>query len=334
MKEALFYERRDDKSIICKLCPHQCHITEGRIGRCKARKNRSGALYTENYAAVSSIAMDPIEKKPLYHYYPSSLILSVGTWGCNFSCKYCQNWQISQQKAASQIVMPDEMLGILQKYSQRYTECIGMAYTYAEPLIWYEYVLDTSRLMHEQGKKNILVTNGMISREPLRELLPFIDALNVDVKSFSEKFYRDICGGKLDYVRSNIEYIVESGKHIELTMLLIPGLNDSHEEIAAFSRWVASMNTNIPVHFSRYYPQYMMDLPYTSVNALMSAKEIALKFLNYVYLGNCPEIGGAQDTICPSCKTVVVRRRGMHADSVDVSFGCCPNCGKELGFVQ
>lgn len=319
MREAMYYQRHGS-DIKCSLCPKGCIITEGRTGFCRVRKNIGNKLYTENYAACSSYALDPIEKKPLYHFYPGSLILSLGTWGCNFSCTFCQNWQIAQDSPSTQSLMPEKAVEMAKQYEGRGN--IGIAYTYSEPSVWYEYVLDTAKAIRNAGLKNVLVTNGFINPEPLQALLPYIDALNIDVKAFNNEFYRSVCAGGLESVKKTVE-LAASACHVEITTLLVPGLNDDRAEIDELAQWLAGINPNIPLHFSRYFPNHKMDAPPTPESTMKMAHQIARQYLNYVYLGNMGGDGG--NTYCPQCSQLVIDRSRLH--SYLVHNNNCPQCG-------
>ncbi len=285
MHEASYYHHEKDY-IICDLCPHKCIIKEGSTGFCRTRLNKDNVLYAENYGMCTSIAIDPIEKKPLYQFYPGHSILSVGTWGCNFSCKFCQNYKISQQKAPMRYIAPQEITKIALSSGEKN---IGLAYTYSEPLVWYEYVYDTAPLIHKAGLKNVLVTNGFINSLPFNELLPLIDAVNIDLKAFNNDFYSKICSGDISFVKENIKAAVESC-HTEITTLIIPGLNDNEAEIASLSEWLASLDADIPLHLSRYFPNYKMKSPPTPIKTMYQMQNAAQKYLKNVYLGNMPQI--------------------------------------------
>lgn len=330
MQEARFYEKLEEGRVRCYLCPHSCRISPGRLGLCRARKNEEGVLYTLNYGQISSWGVDPIEKKPLYHFYPGTQIFSVGTFGCNFHCGFCQNWQIAHGNPSIQEVSPEELVKIACGARER-SGSIGIAYTYSEPLIWYEYVYDAARCAHEEGLKNALVTNGSVREEPLKELLPFVDAMNVDVKAFTEDFYEEICHGKLAPVLRTVE-VAHSRCHVEITNLIVPTKNDREEEIAALVDWVASLDPAIPLHFSRYFPQYKFDLPPTPLATLKKAREIALKKLKYVYIGNAWELGG-NDTCCPVCRSLLVERTGYQTRVKGLQECRCSNCGAKIEIV-
>ncbi len=285
MHEAMYYEKRDPGRVVCHLCPNHCHLGESQVGICRARQNRQGKLYALNYGQISSIALDPIEKKPIKRFYPGSYILSVGSFGCNFRCSYCQNWSISQERPDTREITPAELADLAVDYKRRYPNSIGVAYTYAEPMIWYEFVLESARKVKEQGLLNVLVTNGYIETEPLKELLKYIDAINLDIKSYTKDFYRNICCGSLDYILQNTKLMAEQS-HLEVTTLLIPGYNDSEQELGSLAGFLAEIDPDIPLHLTRYFPNYKMDLPPTPRETMERAYDAAKKHLNFVYLGN------------------------------------------------
>lgn len=294
---AMYYEKLDNAMVRCRLCPHRCVLRPGHAGICGVRRNDSGALIAESYGQITSLALDPIEKKPLARFHPGSFILSAGSYSCNFRCRFCQNHTISLSSVmdndqasfhgrrpdsvyVSPDVLVDKALELVPEGN------IGIAYTYNEPLIGYEYVYDCSRLAHEKGLKNVVVTNGYISREPLQELLPFIDAFNIDLKSFRDAFYRKVCGGLSEPVKETIAAAAASC-HVEVTTLIIPGLNDSDEEMEALAAWLASVSPDIPLHLSRFFPRYkMLDRPPTPPEKIYSLVDIAREHLKYVYTGN------------------------------------------------
>ena len=325
----MFYELIDrDKGIIkCLLCPKECLIKKGQVGFCRVRENIDNQLYSLIYSKVSSYGMDPIEKKPLYHFYPGTMVLSLGTIGCNFACTFCQNWTISQANIKDvqvEDLSPEKAVQLaLQNNSP------GIAYTYSEPLIWYDYVLDTAKLAKKNNIKNILVTNGFINQEPLLKLLPFIDALNIDLKSFQNSFYQKYCRGSLAPVLRTIE-IAKSYSHIELTNLIIPGLNDKEKEIKELVDWVASQGENIPLHFSRYFPCYKMDIEATPISTLYKARDIAQKKLKYVYVGNIWD-EEANTTYCGNCKKILIKRTAYNIINVGLDKdGKCKFCGEKI----
>jgi len=282
MKEALYYEKLDNLRVKCHLCPYECLIANLSRGSCGVRINKDGVLYTEVYGRMTGMALDPIEKKPLYHYHPGEYILSLGTKGCNFHCDFCQNWHIAQDlNAPTEAITSEEIVEKAKELGS-----FGIAYTYNEPFIWYEFVLDTAKLAHKSGLENVLVTNGFVNSAPLEEMLPYIDAMNIDLKSFDEDFYVKICKGRLKPVLEVIRRAVQSC-HVELTTLLIPTLNDSEEMIRREVNWIYdNVGAGVPLHFSRYFPCYKMTLPPTPVKTLEMAGRIAREKLKYVYLGN------------------------------------------------
>jgi pyruvate formate lyase activating enzyme len=288
-------------------------------------------LYTRNYARVSSYGLDPIEKKPLYHFYPGSSIFSLGTTGCNFSCQFCQNWSIAQAEPSTVNVSPQQAVSIA-KEAKSSQNCIGLAYTYSEPLVWYEYVLDTAEKAQQAGLKNVLVTNGFVQEKPFLELLPFIDAMNIDVKAFTADFYQQWCKGDLKPVLDTVER-ANQHCHVELTTLLIPGLNDSEEEIEKLVNWIAGVNPNIPLHLSRYFPNYRMDLPPTPVETMEKAFNLAKERLKFVYLGN---LAGTEavNTYCPKCKQILVERHGYQVEAVGLAGGKCANCNEKAYIIN
>lgn len=282
MKEALYYRPTQDTEVRCFLCPHLCVIKDGAVGFCGVRKNEAGRLYTLNYGRVASISLDPVEKKPLYHYHPGEAILSVGTVGCNFTCFFCQNWTISQDTSTP--TQPIQAEWLVEK--TKAVSSFGIAYTYNEPFIWYEFVLETASLAKKAGLENVLVTNGYVTPGPLKKLLPFIDAMNIDLKSIRDEFYRKFCSGGLKAVQETIKCAVKSC-HVELTNLIIPTLNDTEEELCELVDWIHdNLGASVPLHFSRYFPCYKMDIPATPVATLKMAYAIAIKKLKYVHLGN------------------------------------------------
>jgi pyruvate formate lyase activating enzyme len=288
------------------------------------RKNRDGTLYTQIYGELSSVAMDPIEKKPLYHFCPGSSILSVGTVGCSFRCGFCQNYHISQNpEYPTEYYTSEDIVTIA-----RQKRSIGIAYTYSEPLIWYEWVIDTCRLVRDAGLKNVFVTNGYINPEPLSELLQYADAFNIDLKSFSDEFYRKTIGGKLQPVLDTIEEISKRVEIVlEVTTLIIPGYNDSNEEMERLTDWLASLSPDIPYHLSAYYPMYKFTAPTTQLSTLQRLQEIAGKKLHYVYLGN---VRGESSSYCANCGALLVQRFGYSVKIVNYNDGVCNSCGRPV----
>lgn len=286
-KEAMFYEKLDMGRVHCYLCPQQCHISKGSRGICGARQNIDGILYSLNYGEISSLGVDPIEKKPLNRFHPGTSILSVGSVGCNLKCPFCQNHSIAQVKPEelpTHYVESDEIVEKAVELKEQGN--IGIAYTYNEPSIWYEFVYETAKKAKEKGLLNVLVTNGYISEEPLEQFLPYIDAMNIDLKAFNDKFYTELVKGSLKDVKETIKR--SAGRcHLEITTLIIPGWNDSIDEMEEMTRWLASLSPEIPLHLSRYFPKYQMtDRPPTSRVSLMELIRVAERHLRYVYIGN------------------------------------------------
>jgi len=326
-KEAKYYEKRENGSVKCLLCPHYCIIRNGKAGICRARKNDHGTLYAINYGECVSLAIDPIEKKPLYHFHPGEPILSTAPNTCNFLCPYCQNASISQLEAPTEYISPGDLVNIAIRKGS-----FAIAYTYTEPLTWYEYLLETGKLAHQNGLKNVLVTNAMINEEPLCELLPLIDAANIDLKAIREDFYKKVVKGDLSTVLNTIRITKENGVHVEITNLIIPGYNDSRSNIKELVKFVASLGDTTPLHFSRYFPHYKFREPPTPVETLKMAWETGKKYLKYVYLGNVMLEEG-RDTYCPNCGNLIVERAYFHARKVGIEEGKCKKCGSKVDFI-
>lgn len=278
---AMFQIQHEDGSVTCTLCPHFCHLKESELGKCRTRYNISGKLIVNNYGKVVSYAYDPIEKKPLNRFYPGRTIFSIGTSGCNFDCDFCQNHDLVHFEGSSPVISDETILEMAQEQ-----DSIGIAFTYNEPTVWYEYVYDLARKSHALGLKNVLVTNGFINPAPLDKLLPYIDAMNIDLKAFSESFYDALCKGHLKPVLKTIELAAKC-THVEITTLLIDGLNTGDEELHALCGAIAAIDPEIPIHLSRYFPAYRMNIPKTRLETMVRAKRIAEKHLKYVYIGNC-----------------------------------------------
>jgi len=324
----MFYEKTDDDIVKCFLCPHHCRISPGRTGICGVRENRDGVLYSKNYACISAWGMDPIEKKPLYHFYPDRKILSIGSIGCNFRCKFCQNWQIAQlTDIPVEILTPEELV----ERAKGLKGNIGISYTYNEPTIGYEYVLESAKLAKKEGLKNVLVTNGYIEKEPLEEILPFIDAMNIDVKAFRDEFYRELVSGSLAPVKQTVE-IAQKSCHVEVTTLIIPGLNDDKEDLTALAQWISEMRRDIPLHLARYFPNYKLDIPPTTIETIKGACNIVGEYLDYVYAGNIIDERW-NNTLCPSCGSVVIRRMASEIQ-IKMQDKRCLNCKNVIPYVE
>ncbi len=291
----------------CLLCPHHCRLKEGGRGICRVRVVREGKVWATNYGRVGALNLDPTEKKPLFHFYPGSHLLSVGLPGCNLTCSFCQNWELSQAEPDTAWISPEELADRAAQLRVSEPKTVGIAYTYAEPLMAFEYVRDAAAAARARDLRSVLVTNGYVSPEPRREILAVTDALNVDVKGFTASFYRRACGATLGPVLETVEEACATGVHVEVTNLLIPGLNDSSDEVESLCRWLGGISKDIPLHFTRYFPNYHLDLAATPLETLRRAGEIARGYLRFVYLGNA---GEGEGTYCPACGAVLIVRRG------------------------
>jgi pyruvate formate lyase activating enzyme len=334
VREARWYEKLDDGKVRCTLCPWRCVLEPGRVGLCGVRANEGGKLVTLVYGLLSSIAIDPIEKKPLYHFYPGAPILSISTVGCNFRCPWCQNWHISRAKPNEELldyVEPERIVELMKRY-----EVPFLAFTYNEPVIWYEYVEDTAKLAKAAGGFNVLVTNGHINPEPLEELAKYVDAANVDVKAFNPVTYLKVIGGKLDAVLEATKLMKEKGVHVETTYLVVPGVNDDEEEFRKMVRWhLEELGPDTPLHISRFFPAYKFsDRPPTPVEKLVKLWELARKEgLLYVYVGNVPGHSG-EFTYCPRCGKPVVKRVGFEIYEWNLTEdNRCKFCGEPIKIV-
>jgi pyruvate formate lyase activating enzyme len=329
LKRAEYWHTLPDGRIECLLCPHHCRLKEGQTGLCKVRTAEAGELKAIGYGLISSAHIDPIEKKPLYHFHPGASIFSIGGWGCNFGCVFCQNWTISQNAPRDgPRHAPDDLA-----QSARRSGCGLVAYTYNEPLVGFEFVRDCSRLMRDAGMKNVLVTNGYLEERPAAELLPLTDALNVDIKSIRDDFYRKQCHGTLAPVLRFCEQARASGCHVEITNLVIPTLNDDEEGIEALAVWIEDhLGPPTPLHLSAYHPDYKSSLPPTPAATLMRARELCRRHLSYVYVGNLRSSEG-QDTHCPGCGATLVTRQGYDVQVVGLRNGACLRCGRKIEMV-
>lgn len=328
--DALFFEHKDD-SIQCLLCPHTCIIHNGGTGICQVRHNKDGKLLAETWGKLSAVNFDPIEKKPLYHYHPGKVILSLGSVGCNMKCKCCQNWQISQSSAEGFNFMRTMNPMEIVKLAGSRKDNIGIAYTYNEPTIWYEYMNDIARLARFDQLKNVMVSNGYIQENPLVELMRYMDAFNIDLKGFSEEFYRKFAGARLAPVLHTLKLIRQAGKHLELTCLVIPGLNDDPAEFKKMILWISEeLGSETVLHLSRYHPAYHLDIESTPQRVLQEMYKIAREKLAYVYVGNI-SINDLQDTRCRVCGNTVIRRTGYQVELLSLtSLGVCAHCGNAI----
>ena len=326
--EAKYYEKLNGK-VECLLCPHNCKISDGDYGICRVRKNEKGKLIAKVYGKLIARHTDPIEKKPLYHFYPGKDILSVGTVGCNLKCFFCQNCDISQAGAEQYDHISETSPEELVKIASIEENNIGIAYTYNEPSINFEYIADTAKESRKKNLRNVMVSNGFISMKPLKELIPLIDAFNIDLKAFSNEFYRKHTKSEIKSVKESLIEIRDSPSHLEITFLIIPGLNDNEDEFKEMVTWIHSNFGDAQVlHLSRYFPGYRSDIPPTPVSTLKTFRQIALQKLNHVFLGNIAE-PGAQNTYCPECGKLVIKRG--YRPSVNLNNnGQCPDCKRKI----
>jgi len=331
IKEAMLYHPMEDQKVSCVLCYHNCQIAPGKLGICRVRENREGKLFTRVYGDLIAAHVDPIEKKPLYHFLPGTKSLSIATVGCNFRCPFCQNWQISQATkdkdhvGYGQAYSPNEVVSSAKKH-----RCRSIAYTYTEPTIYFEFAYDTARLAKEEGLANVFVTNGYMRPEALETIKPYLDACNVDLKAFQEDFYKDMCGAHLQPVLESIRLMKKLDIWVEITTLVIPGRNDSEEELTQIARFIKDVDPHIPWHISRYHPDYnYTDSEATPVETLRLARSIGMKEgLRFIYIGNV--LGESEGTACPKCQKLLIPRQGFYVSENKVQEGKCPYCGTAI----
>ena len=334
MKEAMLYEKLSDGKVKCNLCNHRCTIKDGNYGICGVRQNIDGSLYTLVYDKIIASHIDPIEKKPLFQFYPGSTAYSIATVGCNFKCKHCQNADISQLPVerkgyvVGERMSPKEIVEAAHRSS-----CQSIAYTYTEPTIFFELAYETAQKAHEKGIKNIFVTNGYMTREALEEISPYLDGMNIDVKAFTEKFYKEICSARLAPVLDTITLARNLGLWVEVTTLVIPTLNDSEDELRRIAEFLRDVDVSIPWHISQFYPTYQLtNLPRTPVETLHMARKIGLEIgLRYVYEGNVP--GRNENTYCPGCGELLIERWGYTIQKNTIIESKCPSCGSPVAGV-
>ena len=327
--EAWLYETMQDRRVRCRLCSHACVIADGKRGICGVRENHAGVLETMVYGRLIAAGDDPIEKKPLFHLMPGSRSFSIATVGCNLKCRFCQNADIAQMpgdqkgRIAGDAATPEEVVTAALSRN-----CASIAYTYTEPTVFFEFACDTARLAHAQGIKNVFVTNGFMSAEALDRVSPWLDSANVDLKAFTEAFYKQQCGARLEPVKETLVRMKRLGIWVEVTTLIIPGLNDDPEELSQLAGFIAEeLGVETPWHVSRFHPAYRLtDRGPTPAKTLMEAREIGIAAgLRYVYTGNIPGQGG-EDTVCPGCGEIVIARRGFQIAANRISEGCCRQC--------
>lgn len=321
--------RKNKDSLTCLLCPHFCKIAPGRTGVCRVRKNTGDTIELITYGVVSGYALDPVEKKPLFHFYPGTNILSIGSYGCNMRCDFCQNYNISQHildgypvKTEPEKIVSDSLSSVNN---------IGIAFTYNEPVIWFEYIRDVAIKAIEKKLHTVMVSNGFVNKEPLAEYISFIDAFNIDLKAFNDEFYRKLTGARIEPVKESLKQIARSGRHLEITTLIIPGRNDDAEEMAREAEWIAGeLGKDVPLHISRYFPMFRRDDPPTPADTIIKLYETASRYLDYVYTGNMAGLKG-QNTICPGCGAMVVKRTGYNIKIQNLDQqGRCRTCGKQI----
>ena len=331
VREASLYIKLENKLVRCNLCPRRCYIKDGSRGFCGVRENRNGTLYALTFGKLTAMNADPIEKKPFFNFWPGSLAFSISSTGCSFACPWCQNWSIAHARPEETLmeeVEPEKVVKLAKNYG-----CKSIAYTYNEPIIWFEYIVETAKIAKKEGLFNLLVTNGYVTEEAIEEYSPYIDAANVDVKAFNPNFYQKYCKARMEDVLNATEKMVKKGWHVEVTYLIIPTLNDNFDEIRQMVRWVRDkLGPDTPIHFSRFYPMYKMThLPITPIDRIVKAREIALQEgLHYVYAGNVPGHEG-ENTYCPKCGFLLVKRIGFDVVGWKLTEKMtCPKCGEKI----
>jgi pyruvate formate lyase activating enzyme len=335
MKEAMLYEKLSDSKVRCDLCNHRCIIKDGNYGICGVRQNMGGSLFSLVYDKIVASHIDPIEKKPLFQFYPGSRAYSIATVGCNFTCKHCQNSDISQFSKEKRGYIVGTTMGPEEIVKEADSSgCKSIAYTYTEPTIFFELAYETARIANRRGIKNIFVSNGFMTQEALKEVSPYLDGINIDLKAFTERFYKEICGGRLEPVLDNIKLAKKLGIWVEVTTLVIPTLNDGQDELRQIAEFIRDVDEDIPWHISQFYPTHKLTtLPRTPVETLHMAREIGLKTgLRYVYEGNVPGRGN-ENTYCYNCGNLLIERWGYSIIKNIIKDGCCPSCKSSIGGV-
>jgi pyruvate formate lyase activating enzyme len=331
MNEALFYTKLDDYLVQCRLCPRYCIIEPGRFGNCHARRNRGGILSSEVYGKLAAVSLDPVEKKPLYHFFPGREILSIGTTGCNLHCIFCQNYTLSQCDNRRPVLIKNMTPEELAIQSMKKKNNIGVAFTYNEPIVNFEFMIRTSELVKMNGQYTVMVSNGYINPDPLEELLKTIDAFNIDLKAFDETFYKKYSKATLEPVKDTIKRIAMSGKHLEITNLVIPTMNEDDDEFEEMCDWILhETGKNTVLHLSRFFPRYELDQYPTPAETLFRLYDIAKSKLNFVYIGNlATEIHS--NTFCPNCRQLLIERTYYHTKLKDIDpVGKCKKCGTQV----
>lgn len=328
--EARHYDKLEELKVRCVLCPKECSVADRERGYCGVRENREGTYYTLVHSRPCSVAVDPIEKKPLFHFLPGSKAFSIATVGCNMECKFCQNWEISQftpEQRRSIHLPPDKVAA-----AARGDHCKSIAYTYTEPVVFYEYMYDCAVAAKKLGVKSVMISNGYIQEKPLRQLIPALDAVKIDLKAFTNAFYKDLCSGELDPVLKTLKILNEKGIWFEIVVLIIPTKNDSPKELKELCTWVVDeLSDMVPIHFTRFRPIYKIkDLPPTPISTLTKAYEIARSAgINFPYIGNVVGHDG-ECTFCPNCSRKIITRRGFYLSNLDLEKGNCVSCGTPI----
>lgn len=335
MKEALLYDRLEDEKVQCRLCAHRCVIKHNKRGICGVRENNNGNLQTLVYARTIARHVDPVEKKPLFHFQPRSRTYSIATVGCNFSCLFCQNADIAQMPRELKRIMGEEFLPDQVVLAARQSRCRSISYTYTEPTVFFEYAYETARLAKENGLKNIFVTNGYMTPEALDLIHPYLDAANVDLKAFTKDFYKEQCGAKLEPVLDSLRDLKKMGVWLEITTLVIPTMNDSDSELTEIARFIKGLGADTPWHVSRFHPTYRLtNVQRTPATTLKRAREIGLQEgLRYVYTGNLPGDQG-ENTLCHQCGQVLIDRFGFASGHYAIKNGRCPDCGTRVAGIE
>ncbi len=333
---AMLWERLSDGRARCHLCAFRCILRPGTRGVCRVRENRDGELVTMVYGRAVAAEIDPIEKKPLFHFLPGTTAYSIATAGCNLRCRFCQNWRISQVVRDAQLILGEQLSPAQVAAKARSAGCASIAYTYTEPTIFFEYAYDTARLAKEAGIRNVFVTNGYETAEAIQTIAPYLDAANVDLKSFSDTYYRRVCGARLQPVLDTLRLMRRSGIWVEVTTLLLDGMNDSDDELRAIAAFVAGeLGPDTPWHVSRCFPAYRMELhPVTPIASVQRALDIGRESgLRYAYAGNLPASEGGENTTCPACGQMVIERAGVWLRRNELRDGACPHCGTAIAGV-
>ncbi len=331
--EAYLYEPLEDTRVKCNLCSHRCVIKDGRRGKCSVRENQAGKLHTLVYGKVIARHVDPIEKKPLFHFLPGTLSYSIATVGCNFRCRFCQNADIAQMPTdhkgviMGDTVTPQEVVAAAEK-----SACQSISYTYTEPTVFFEFAYDTAKIAHRRGIRNVFITNGYMTAEALEMINPYLDAANVDLKAFTDRYYKELCGARLKHVQETLKRMKDYGIFVEVTTLIVTGLNDDSAELEELAAFIAhDLGADTPWHISRFHPTYQLtDRAATPLKTLTKAREIGLEAgLKYVYTGNVPGNSG-ENTFCPGCGKIVIERWGFQIGSLRIKEGRCALCGAEI----